>query len=109
MQNRTCIRQGVTYSPLDYTERWSFMYPTDLRAMDVAEAARTQVLPRRRAKAGPSWWESLRPRLLAGAGWVVLVLFTYVLLSFNNPLQPAFTATEAVLALVLLGLVISRA
>ncbi len=28
------------------------MYPTDLRAMDVAEAARTQVvLPRRRAKA----------------------------------------------------------
>jgi hypothetical protein len=44
-----------------------------------------------------------------GGAWVVLVLFTYVLLSFHNPLQPAFTATEAALALVLLGLVISRA
>ncbi len=90
------------------------MYPIDLRAMDVAEAARTGVLSRHRAKAAPSWWESLRPRLLAGAAWVVaawvvLLLFTYVLLSFHNPLQPAFTATEAVLALVLLGLVISRA
>jgi len=85
------------------------MYPIDLRAMDVAEAARTGVLSRHRAKAAPSWWESLWPRLLEGAAWVVLVLFTYVLLSFHNPLQPAFTATEAVLALVLLGLVISRA
>jgi hypothetical protein len=85
------------------------MYRTDLRAMDVAEAAGTEVLSGRRAKAAPSWWESLRPRLLVGAAWLVLVLFTYVLLSFHNPLQPAFTATEAALALVLLGLVISRA
>jgi hypothetical protein len=88
----------------------SDLYRTDLRAMDVAEAAGTEVLPGRRAKAvAPSWWESLRPRLLVGAAWLVLVLFTYVLLSFHNPLQPAFTATEAALALVLLGLVISRA
>ena len=85
------------------------MYRTDLRAMDVAEAAGTEILSGRCAKAAPSWWESLRPRLLVGAAWLVLVLFTYVLLSFHNPLQPAFTATEAALALVLLGLVISRA
>ncbi len=85
------------------------MYPTHLRAMDVAAAARAEVLSRRCAKAAASWWESLRPRLLAGAAWVALALFTYVLLSFHNPLQPAFTTTEAVLALVLLGLVISRA
>jgi hypothetical protein len=82
---------------------------TDLGAMDVGEAAGTEVLSGHRAKAAPSWSETLRPRLLVGGAWVVLVLFTYVLLSFHNPLQPAFTATEAALALVSLGLVISRA
>jgi hypothetical protein len=85
------------------------MYLPDLQAMDVVEAAGSEVLTGRRAKAAPSRWESLRPRLLVGGGWVVLVLFTYVLLSFHTLLQPAFAATEAVLALVLLGLVISRA
>jgi hypothetical protein len=84
-------------------------YRTDLRAMDVVEAAGTEVVSGNRAKGAPSWWETLRPRLLVGGAWVVLVLFTYVLLSFHNPLQPALTATEAALALVLLGLVISRA
>jgi hypothetical protein len=85
------------------------MYRTDLRTMNVVEAAGTDVFAGRRAKAAPSRWESLRPRLLVGGAWVVLVLFTYVLLSFHTLLQPAFTATEAVLALVLLGFVISRA
>jgi hypothetical protein len=85
------------------------MYRTDPWAMDVAEAEGTKVLPGQPAEAAPSWWESLRPRLVVGGAWVVLVLFTYVLLSFHNPLQPAFTATETALALVLLGLVISRA
>jgi hypothetical protein len=84
------------------------MSPTDLRVMDVAAAPRTEVFSRHRAKAAASWWKSLGSRLLAGAAWVALTLFTYFLLSFHNPLQPAFTATEAVLALVLLGLVISR-
>jgi hypothetical protein len=41
-----------------------------------------------------------------GGAWLVLVLFTYVLLSFHNPLQPAFTAVEATLALAVVGLVI---
>lgn len=85
------------------------MYRTDLRAMDVAEAAGAEGLSGHRAKAAPSWWQSLRPRLLVGGAWVILALFTYVLLSFQNPLQPAFTSTEVALALVLLGLVISRA
>jgi len=85
------------------------MYRIDLQAMDVVEGAGAEVLSRHRAKAAPSWWEQLWPRLLVGGAWLVLVLFTYVLLSFHNPLQPAFTATEAALALVLLGLVISRA
>lgn len=85
------------------------MYRTDLPVMNVLEVAGTEVSSGHRAKVAPSWWELLRPRLVAGAAWVVLVLFTYVLLSFHNPLQPAFTATEAALALVLLGLVISRA
>jgi hypothetical protein len=85
------------------------LYHADLRAMDVVEAAGTEVLSGPCAKVEPSWWESLQPRLLVGAAWVILVLFTYVLLTFHNPLQPAFTATEAALALVMLGLVISRA
>jgi hypothetical protein len=85
------------------------MYRTELRPMDVVEAASTEVLSGQRAKAALSWWQSVRPRLLVGGAWVVLVLFTYVLLSFHNPLQPSFTATEAALALVLLGLVISHA
>ena len=85
------------------------MSPTDLRAMDIAEAGRAKALSRHRAKAALSWWESLRPRLLVGAAWVALTLFTYVLLSFHNLLQPVVTATEAVLALILLGLVIGRA
>jgi hypothetical protein len=85
------------------------MYRTDLPVMDVVEAACTEVLSGHRAKATLSWWQSVRPRFLVGGAWVVLVLFTYVLLSFHKPLQPAFTATEAALALVLLGLVISRA
>jgi hypothetical protein len=85
------------------------MYRTDLGAMDVVEAAGAAGLSGHCAKAAPSWWESLRPRLLVGAAWVILALFTYVLLSFHNPLQPTFTDTEAALALVLLGLVISRA
>jgi hypothetical protein len=71
------------------------MYRIDLRAMDVVEEAGNEVSSGYRAKAAPSWWEQLRPRLLVGGAWVVLVLFTYVLLSFHNPLQPAFTATEA--------------
>jgi hypothetical protein len=85
------------------------MYRTDPWAMDVTEAPGTKVLSGQPAEAAPSWWESLRPRLVVGGAWVVLVLFTYVLLSFHNPLQPAFTTTETALALVLLGLVISRA
>jgi hypothetical protein len=85
------------------------LYRSDLWAMDVVEAAGTEALFRHSPKATPSRWESLRPRLLVGGAWVVLVLFTYVLLSFHTLLQPAFTATEAALALVLLGLVISRA
>jgi hypothetical protein len=82
------------------------LYRTDLRAMNVAEAAGTEVLSGRRAEAAPSWWESLRPRLLVGGAWLVLVLFTYVLLSFHNPLQPAFTAVEAALALAMIGLAV---
>jgi hypothetical protein len=85
------------------------MYRIDPETMDVVEAAGAEVLAGRRVKAAPSRWESLRPRLLVGGAWLVLVLFTYVLLSFHTLLQPAFTATEAVLALLLLGLVISRA
>jgi hypothetical protein len=84
------------------------MYRTDMRTMDVVQTANAEVLSGHRAKAALSWWQSVRPRLLVGGAWVVLVLFTYVLLSFHNPLQPAFTAAEAALALVLLGLVISR-
>ncbi len=53
-------------------------------------------------------WETVRPRLLSGATLIAFALFLYLLLSFRNQLQPAFTTTEAVLALVLLGLVISR-
>src|SRR5258708_14599071 len=115
----TCIRLGVTYSPLGYTERWSSMYRTglyrtdlyrtDLRGMDVVEAAGTEVLSGHRAQAAPSWWQSVRPRLLVGGAWVVLVLFTYVLLSFHNPLQPPFTPPQAPLALALLGLCVTRA
>ena len=85
------------------------LYRTDPRAIDAVEAAGAEGLSGHRAKSVRSWWQSLRPRLLVGGAWVVLVLFTYVLLSFHNPLQPAFTATEAVLALVLLGLVITCA
>jgi hypothetical protein len=84
------------------------LYRTDPRAIDAVEAAGAEGLSGHRAKSVRSWWQSLRPRLLVGGAWVVLVLFTYVLLSFH-PLQPAFTATEVALALVLLGLVISRA
>jgi hypothetical protein len=89
--------------------RTDLLYRTDLQTMDVVEAEGPEILAGRRAKTAPSRWESLRPRLLVGGAWVVLVLFTYVLLSFHTLLQPAFTATEAVLVLVLLGLVISRA
>jgi hypothetical protein len=84
------------------------MCPTDLPAIDDAEAMRAEVSYRRRAMAAPYWRESLRPRLLAGVALFAIPLFVYLLMSFPNPLQPAFTTTEAVLALVLLGLVISR-
>jgi hypothetical protein len=84
------------------------MCPTDLPAIEDGEAVRAEVSYRRRANAAPSWRESLRPRLLAGAALFAIPLFVYLLMSFPNPLQPAFTTTEAVLALVLLGLVISR-
>ena len=85
------------------------MYRIDLQAMGVVEGGGAEVLSRHRAKAAPSWWEQLWPRLLVGGAWLVLVLFTYVLLSFHNPLQPAVTTTEAVLVVVLLGLVAARA
>jgi hypothetical protein len=83
------------------------MCPTNLPAIEDGEAVRAEVSYPRRAKAAPSWRESLRPRLLAGAALFAIPLFLYLLMSFPNPLQPAFTTTEAVLALVLLGLVIS--
>ena len=80
------------------------MCPTDLPAIEDREAMRAEY----RAKAAPSWRESVQPRLLAGVALFAIPLFVYLLMSFPNPLQPAFTTTEAVLALVLLGLVISR-
>jgi hypothetical protein len=84
------------------------MCPTDLPAIEDGEAVGAEASYRPRAKAAPSWRESLQPRLLAGVALFAIPLFVYLLMSFPNPLQPAFTTTEAVLALVLLGLVISR-
>jgi hypothetical protein len=84
------------------------MCPIDLPAIEEGEAVRADVPYHRRAKSAPSWRESIRPRLLAGAALFAIPLFVYLLMSFPDPLQPAFTTTEAVLALVLLGLVISR-
>src|SRR5260370_14737897 len=97
----TCIRLGVTYSPLGYTERWSSMYRTglyrtdlyrtDLRGMDVVEAAGADGLSSHRAQSAPPWGSSVRPPLLVGGAWVVLVPSTYVLLTFPHPLQTALT------------------
>ena len=84
------------------------MCPTDLPAIEGVETVRAGVSYRHRAEAAPSWRESLQPRLLPGVALFAIPLFVYLLMSFPNPLQPAFTTTEAVLALVLLGLVISR-
>jgi hypothetical protein len=84
------------------------MCPTDLPAIEDGEAMRVEVSYHRRAEAAPSWRESLQSRLLAGVGLFAIPLFVFLLMSFPNPLQPAFTTTEAVLALVLLGLVICR-
>ena len=83
------------------------MYSTDLSAAEDAHAARAPV--RRTCFVAPRWWGFFGPRLLEAGAWVVLTLFTYVLLSFHNPLQPAVTTTEAVLVVVLLGLVAARA
>jgi hypothetical protein len=83
------------------------MCPTDLPAIEDGEV-RAEVSYRHRANGAPSWRESIRPRLLAGAALFAIPLFVYLLMSFPNPLQPAFTTTEAVLAFVLLGLVISH-
>lgn len=82
--------------------------PTDLPAIEDGETVRAEVSYRHRTKAAQSWWTSLQPRLLAGGALFAIPLFVYLLMSFPNPLQPAFTTTEAVLGLVLLGLVISR-
>jgi hypothetical protein len=84
------------------------MCPTDLPAIDDAEAVGAKMLHAHNANLAPSWRELLQPRLLSGAAWVAFVLFTYVLVSFHNLLQPAFTTTEAVLALVVLGFAVSR-
>lgn len=59
-------------------------------------------------KPARSWREFFRPRLLGVAALAAFALFIYVLMSFHGPLKPAFTTTEVVLALILLGLVISR-
>jgi hypothetical protein len=83
------------------------MCPTDLPVLDGARAERVEVLYHHPTKAGPSWWECLQ-RLLTGGALAAIPLFIYALMSFLNPLRPAFTTTEAVLAVVLLGLVISR-
>ena len=82
------------------------MYYIDLLATGDAHAARAQVL---RTRSGVLTWWGFFGRLLVAGAWVALALFTYVLLSFHNPLQPAITTTEAVLVVVLLGLVASRA
>lgn len=106
----------MKYSPLGYVsqERCIFMYPhdfmhsADLRAIGAAESARAEPSYRGRIKAAASWREFFRPRLVAAAVLVAFVLFIYVLMSFLHQLQPAFTITEAVVGLVLLGLVVSR-
>src|SRR5260370_33163571 len=92
----TCIRLGVTYSPLGYTERWSSMYRTglyrtdlyrtDLRGMDVVEAAGAEVLSGHRAKAAPARGQSVRPRLPLGGAWGGPCMVTPVLFSFSNTL-----------------------
>jgi hypothetical protein len=80
----------------------------DLPTVDGVEAAPGEISYRRRTKVAPSWRETIGPRLLAGCGLFAIPLFVYFLMSLPNPLQPAFTTTEALLALVLLGLVVSR-
>src|SRR5262249_2553126 len=97
------------------------MSPTDLPAINRPKtvnrpkattrqkAARTGLSYRRPSRGASGRSESLSMRLLAGAGLFPIPLFVYGLWSFPHPLQPAFTMTEAVLAVVLLGLVVSRA
>ena len=81
------------------------MYPADLLA--IRDRMGT-VAHHYSANTASSWRESLKMRLLAGAALFAIPLFVYFLLSTRNPLQPAFTTTEVVLAVVLLGLVIIR-
>jgi hypothetical protein len=82
------------------------MCPTDLPVVEVADV---KASCHQFTEATLSWREFLPSRLLAGATFVAFALFIYVLLSFHSLLQPAFTTTEVVSALVMLGLVISRA
>jgi hypothetical protein len=82
------------------------MCPTDLTALDHARVADAKSSYRHVAEAASTWRELLRSRLLTGAAWIVFALFIYFVMSFRNLLQPAFTTTEAILALVLLGLAI---
>src|SRR5260370_18001039 len=96
----TCIRLGVTYSPLGYTERWSSMYRTglyrtdlyrtDLRGMDVVEAAGPPVFSRHPAQAAPPGGHAARPTLLGRCAWVALVLLSSCPLSLAHPLPTAF-------------------
>jgi hypothetical protein len=81
--------------------------PIDLAAVHEADSVATEAY-HHRANAASPWQESLMMRLVAGAALFAIPLFVYFLMSLPNPLQPAFTTTEVVLALVLLGLVISR-
>lgn len=85
------------------------MCPTDLPTIGDARVADAKVSYGHVAEAASSWREFLRSRLLTGAAWIVFALFIYFLMSFRNQLQPAFTTTEAILVLVLLGLAIARA
>lgn len=99
------------------------MSPTDIpvinrpKAANHPKATRTGLSYHRSSKetsgrGGPSKeasGEHFAMRVLAGAGLFAIPLFVYGLWSFPNPLQPAFTTTEALLAVVLLGLVIGLA
>ncbi|HMA73461.1 MAG TPA: hypothetical protein VKP67_18550 [Xanthobacteraceae bacterium] len=85
------------------------MSPTDIPAIDHAEARRAKISYRRPAKGASGWRESVPMRFFVGAALFAIPLFIYGLMSFPNPLQPLFTTTEALLALALLGLVIGFA
>jgi hypothetical protein len=92
-----------------YASSWAHMSTTDFHFRYIpATAQKPRRVPVRAIE--PSFtWRALWTRLLVSAGVLSVAPLVYLMITFRFDVRPDFTTADVLIALVLIGLVASRA